>query len=346
MRIIVDIAHPAHVNFFKHALRILRYEGHEIIITGLRRGKLPKILEEELGDFPIYYVGKHRGTTFSILFEANMLKAIRLFWLVLRKRPDFGLSVGSFTLGGVLKLFGKPNVQFDDDPERSANVWLEKLTSTRLFFPPLVTPHKNVATMQALKEWAYLSPRYFEPDASVLSDYGLAPHQYFFVREVSTGSLNYQDQSANTIASFAHQLPAEYPVLLSLEDKENRGLYPKHWTLLREPVAAIHSLLYYSRLVISSGDSMAREGAMLGVPSLYVGVRDMKANVYIREEKVLFQCPATEAPALVRRIIDETIPLPSQDDFRTYLSNKWDDITQLIVEQTLRYDSELAINTR
>ena len=333
MKVVVDMAHPAHVNFFKHALRALADQGHQVVITGLRRGKLPRILESELPEFPVHYVGKHRGTKFSIIVEANLLKVIRLFFFVLRERPDFGLSVGSFTLGGVLKLFGKPNVQFDDDPERPVNVFLEKLTSTRLFFPPIVAPQKNVATMRALKEWAYLSPRYFRADDSVLSPYGVEPKQYFFVREVSTGSLNYADQAANTIASFADQLPTQYPVLLSLEDKRAAGFYPTHWTLLQEPVPDIHSLLYYSCLVISSGDSMAREGALLGVPSLYVGVRHMKANAMMKERKMLFQAAAAAAPALVDRIVSGQTEVPSQEEFRKQLLDDWEDITWLITSQ-------------
>ena len=333
MKIVVDIAHPAHVNFFKNALRTLARAGHQVMITGLRRGKLPSILENELSEFPIHYVGKHRGTKFSIIVEANLLKFIRLFFLVRKERPDFGLSVGSFTLGGVLKLFGKPNVQFDDDPERPVNVFLEKLTSTRLFFPPIVAPQKNVGTMGALKEWAYLSPRYFTASTDGLSAYNLVPKQYIFVREISTGSLNYADQEANTVASFAEQLPTRYPVLLSLEDKRMLGAYPPHWTILQEPVADIHSLIYYSCLVISSGDSMAREGALLGVPSLYVGSREMKANAMMEERKMLFQCAASEAPGLVDGITNKTLTVPAQDEFRAQLLAEWDDITQLIVSQ-------------
>ena len=338
MKIIVDIAHPAHINFFRNALEKLAQEGHEVIITGLRRGKLPKILENELGNFPIYYVGKHRGTRFSIIFEANVMKAVRLFWLVLKQRPDFGLSVGSFTLGAVLKLFGKPNVQFDDDPERTMNVFLEKLTSTRLFFPPIVTPDKNVAAMQALKEWAYLSPQYFRASSDELAAYGLKPKQYLFVREVSTGSLNYLDQAANTVASFAARLPKNYSVLLSLEDKRAANLYPKHWRMLQEPVADIHSLLYHSRLVISSGDSMAREGALLGVPSVYVGVRDMKANTLLKDRGMLFQCDAADAPEVVEHLLRGKTSVPSSDEFREDLQKEWDDITELIIGQANAYD--------
>jgi predicted glycosyltransferase len=346
MKIIVDIAHPAHVNFFKHALRALARDGHQVVIAGLRRGELPKILENELAEFPVHYVGNHRGTKFSIIVEANLLKFFRLFFLVLSERPDFGLSVGSFTLGAVLKLFGKPNVQFDDDPERPVNVFLEKLTSTRLFFPPIVAPQPNVGTMNALKEWAYLSPRYFTANADGLSFYNLVPKHYIFVREVSTGSLNYADQEANTIASFAAQLPEQYPVLLSLEDKQTMGAYPAHWTVLQEPVPDIHSLLYYSCLVISSGDSMAREGAMLGVPSVYVGSRDMKANAMMQEKKMLFQCSVSQAPDLVDRILEKELTVPTQDEFRAQLRAEWDDITQLIVSQIDQDNDQIAISFR
>ena len=332
MIIIVDIAHPAHVNFFKGALKRLKQEGHEVIITALRRGKLPRIVENELSEYPIHYVGRHRGSTFSIIVEANLLKFFRLFWLVIRKKADFGLSVGSFNLGAALTLMGKPNLQFDDDPERKMNVMLEKLTSTRLYFPPIVEPHDNVENMRALKEWAYLSPTYFQPQSEVLNGYGVLPRKYIFVREVSSGSLNYQSQDAHTVASFAEQFPTGYPVILSLEDKEHRHLYPQDWLLLQEPVADIHSVLYYSSLVVSSGDSMAREGALLGVPSIYVGVREMKANLLMIERKMLFKLSAKETASRIPHLIGNGQQQKKQAIFRENLRREWDDITDFVMQ--------------
>lgn len=337
MKIIVDIAHPAHVNFFKHALRTLAQEGHEILITGLRRGKLPKILENELREYPVHYVGRHRGTRFSIIFEANLRKAFNLFFLVWRQRADIGVSVGSFNLGAVLRLFGKPNLQFDDDPERPLNVWLEKLTSTRLYFPPIIEPSGNIEHMRALKEWAYLTPRYFRASTQELQRYGLMPKQYIFVREVSTGSLNYAGQAAGTVGAFAHRFPADCPVLLSLEDKQTARAYPSHWKLLEEPVQDIHSLMYHSCMVVSSGDSMAREGAMLGVPSLYVGIRTMQANRLMMDKKMLFQMLPEEAPALMQRLVTGAVQVPAQEAFRQQLMAEWDDITAFVVDKIKRY---------
>ncbi len=342
MKIIVDIAHPAHVNFFKKALRILSDEGHEILITGLRRGKLPRILENELGEYPIHYVGKHTGSKFSIIYEANIKKFFNLFFFALKHKPDFGLSVGSFNLGAVMKLFGKPNLQFDDDPERPINVLLEKLTSTRLFFPPITAEEGNVETMKALKEWAYLTPKYFRESTDELSRYSLEPGNYIFVREVSCGSLNYQDQDANIVASFSDKFPKDMPVLLSLEDKETIGQYPKDWILLEEPVEDIHSLIYHSRLLVSSGDSMAREASMLGVPSLYCGIREMKANKLMMDRNMLFKAMPNEAPAIMESIINGDVQVQEQAAFRQQLLKEWDDITEFIISQIYKYRKPAA----
>ena len=47
----------------------------------------------------------------------------------------------------------------------------------------------------------------------------------------------------------------------------------------QEPIEDIHSLIYYAAGLVSSGDSMAREAALLGVPSYYLGIRySMPAN--------------------------------------------------------------------
>lgn len=337
MKIVVDIAHPAHVNFFKKALRILSDQGHEILVTGLRRGKLPKILENELSEYPIHYVGKHTGSKFSIIYEANIKKFFNLFMFVMKHRPDFGLSVGSFNLGAVMKIFGQPNLQFDDDPERPVNVMLEKLTSTRLYFPPITEPGGNVETMQALKEWAYLTPKYFRDSTDEISRYSLEPKNYIFVREVSSGSLNYKDQQSNIVASFADKFPKDVPVLLSLEDKHTIDQYPKDWILLEEPVQDIHSLIYHSSMLVSSGDSMAREASMLGVPSIYCGIREMKANRLMMDRNMLFMATPEKAPALMEMLKSGKIAVKEQQAFRQQLFKEWDDITEFIISQIYKY---------
>ena len=49
---------------------------------------------------------------------------------------------------------------------------------------------------------------------------------------------------------------------------------------MQEPIEDIHSLIYYAAGLVSSGDSMAREAALLGIPAYYLGTRhSMPANL-------------------------------------------------------------------
>lgn len=336
MNIVFDIGHPAHINFFKNAIFKLHKEGHRIEIFGLKRGKIPDILYREFPHFNIKIVGRHRNNIFSIIFEANIFKFIFLFANLICKDVDVGVSVGSFTLGACLKILNKKNIQFDDDPESSQNLFFEKLTADEIHIPPIMDKVGKFVIFNGLKEWAYLSPKYFEPNISILSSYNIEPHNYLFLREVSSGSLNYLDQGSFTIAFFANKLNSNFKVIFSLEDKSKRSFYPQNWILLEEPVPDIHSLMYYSRVVISSGDSMAREGAMLGRPSIYCGKRIMKANNIMKKRGVLFQIEPKEVPEFLNEIIFGKINIPLQEKLRENLLNEWDDVTEHIINSIAR----------
>ena len=139
-----------------------------------------------------------------------------------------------------------------------------------------VTAQVNI---ESLKEWAYLNPRTFVPKVEVLEKYGVKPKEYMFLREVSVGTINYAGQASGAILGIKDMIPTDMRVLFSLEEKKRRGEYPADWILLQEPIEDIHSLIYYAAGLVSSGDSMAREAALLGVPSYYLGIRySMPAN--------------------------------------------------------------------
>ena len=327
MNILFDIKHIAHVNFFKIVIEKLKRDNHNVLISYIERGRLPKIIAKEFPGIPSYSIGRHKGSTLSILFEANVFKFFKAFSLLKKHNIDVMLGVDAFTTGFACKLYGIPNVQFYDDPERKVNLFLEKVTSDLLYYPEITDfPGSKVQTYKALKEWAYLSPNYFRPDVSCLKELNLEPNKYLFVREVDTGSLNYKSQESSLLAS-AEDFTGGKKVVLSLEKKENRKLYPEHWIVLEEPVKDIHSIIYYSSAVISSGDSMAREGAMLGVPSFYVGTRDMAANRYISNEGMFFKVAQEDLGTKIARF---AALKNDQEKFRTTLSQKWIDVSTLI----------------
>jgi predicted glycosyltransferase len=337
MNIYIDLLHPAHINLFKRLISQNAHK-HNFIVTCINRGKVPKIAQEEIKAVPVYIIGKHKGTKSSILFQANFLRFFQLLWFLRNKPIDIGISFGSFLAGAILRLKNKPNIHLSDDPERKINAILENYTCSARYLPPIIKEGKKVKTFKALKEWAYLSPLYFKPSDEVLEFYKLKQKDYVFIREVSTGSLNYSGQEKNIIASIADQLPENIQVVLSLEDKKTIEDYPDHWKILQEPVKDIHSIIYYSKLVISSGDSMAREGAMLGVPSIYCGLREMKANQLLIDKQMMFHVFPHKLGNYIQSVLNGTIYCPSQNEFRSSLLNQWTDVNEFLLKTLEKYD--------
>lgn len=288
MNIWIDLAHIPQYNFYKWLILKCAEEGQTVYVTVLKRGKMPNIVRKELGgtaNVRISFIGKHRSRKWSAILEANIIRNFQLIVWATGKHIDMGFSNGyQLALIGWLK--GFPTYSFDDDPQTvdyRPKLWFNKETCYCLYkYSDALSPKAHV--LPVLKEWSYLAPEYFHPDISALDEYGVQPKEYLFLREVSVGTVNYAGQEYGAVLAIEDLVPKEFKVILSLEDKSRRTLYPDNWIVLKEPVRDIHSLIYFSSGLISSGDSMAREAALLGVPSYYLGIRyDMPANAAATE---------------------------------------------------------------
>ena len=285
MNVWIDIYHMPQLNYYIHFIDMLNQRGYTIYVTVLDRGRLVKIAHDELDKYEhvkLYAIGKHRMKRWSVILEANLFRVITLFFWALFKHIDISFSNG-FQHGFIAIFKRFPAYSFHDDPQAGDHHLMDIFCTQdhALLFqlPQGYKLHSKDKLMPVMKEWAMLSPKYFKPNPEALSPYGVQPKQYIFLREVSVGTFNYSEQKSGAILGVKDLIPAGMKVLFSLEEKHRRNEYPKDWILLQEPIEDIHSLIYYSAGLVSSGDSMAREAALLGVPSYYLGIRySMPAN--------------------------------------------------------------------
>ena len=331
-KVLIDIYHLPQFNFFKNA--ILTFDPEEIDVYCVNRGKLLNVIQHELPGYNITCIGdyKHNKGMSSMIFKIIIPRILRLFKEITSSKYKFILTA-NYQANFIGKLKGIPNVAFNDDPRKFVFPFL-KFSADEVYLPPFGSHYTGVKFFNALKEWSYLSPKYFTPDVSALKVYNLEPKKYIFIREVSTKTSNYLDQDKDIVLSIADKFPPDWKVVLSLENKENTDQYPKDWIILKEPVTNIHSLMYYSTVVVSSGDSMAREGAMLGVPAIYAGIRDMPANEILIKKEMLLKLDPEEIIPLISKVIEGETDFKDQDKFREMLFNEWDDITKLILNKS------------
>lgn len=332
-RILIDIKHPAQLNLFKGLSKDLVANGWDVTISYLGRGKLPKIIDKEYGEFNRIQIGQSRGSKWSIFWEGNVMRTVNFFKLIFRHKYNICISASSIPLAYAGYFTATPVIQFYDDPERKGVNRINAFFSNKLFFPPIVEPSKKVGIFNCLKEWSYLSPDRFTPSTKILEQYGLKEHEYIFVREVSNKSFNYMNQQDAIVCSFAGRIKPGIKVVLSLEDKSIADKYPADWIILQEPVGDIHSLIYYSKLVISSGDSMAREGAMLGVHSIYCGIREMKANQLLINEGILRHHPIDAGLDTINELAAQPFDAAGQQAIRQRLKAKWVDMIDFMNTQ-------------
>lgn len=337
MKILIDIKHPAQLNLFKDLSRELLEDQWDITICYLNRGKLPYIIAKEYKGFRTIPVGSSWGTKWSIIWNGNIKRVLTFVKLIKEGKYNICVAASSVPLALACRISGIPIIQFYDDPERKEVTHLNAVFSNQLFYPPIVSKTNKISVFNCLKEWSYLSPRRFRPKLNVLNKYDLAPHEYVFVREVSNRSFNYYEQGGAIICSFSKEINSGTRVLLSLEDKTIADKFPGHWTLLEEPVEDIHSLMYYAKLVVASGDSMAREGAMLGVPSIYCGMRIMKANEMLMKRGILHHLKGKEAVPLINEIMTNSFNESKQLSIRNDLLENWDDMVDFMKKQIDHY---------
>lgn len=336
-RILIDITHIAQLNFYLNVIRKLS-ENYFLTITVLNRGKLPEIAVKEtegIKNVQVKILGKKGFSLFSAIFETNILRIIKL--LIFSAGKNFRISfANSYHPSVVGRILGFRSITFDDDPQvYDYKIKLNLATKNYycLYSKRFAKLHSKVRILRCIKEWAYLNKNTFSPNAESLCFYGLEPKKYIFIREVSTSTFNYSKQEYGKVLDIINDLPKEYKVLFSLEDKSKRHLYPAEWIILEEPVNDIHSLIYYSKLLISSGDSMAREGSALGIPGIYIGVRKMYANAVLMQLADFYCFDGDNFKTFISDIIQNT-SFERQEHIRNILDSEFIDINIFIEKIT------------
>ncbi|NTV23616.1 MAG: hypothetical protein HGA85_04540 [Nanoarchaeota archaeon] len=274
-RILVDMVHPADVNFYKNALSRLR-EGNEILITVLERGDLLSFARAEYPGFNIVPLGKHRRGKLGKLFGL-ILRELGFVSLFIKQKFDIVTSFG-FYPAIAAKLFFTRSVLFYDDYEHKSNFALCRMFADKLVIPASV-PYRSrkTVTYNGYKELAYLKG---------FKD-GSRKGKHVFVRDVAPISLNYKDLKRTDFTSAFRELKKRGYKIYYYPEEGYSGEYGGMVELVKPPFPGFYETIAGARAVITSGDTIAREAALLGVPAIYTGGRVMSVNSSLEKEGLI-----------------------------------------------------------
>ena len=269
MNILVDIGHPAHVHLFYPLSKELSERGHRLFYS-VRDIPVAIRLMEHYGMVPYLNLGRKHdnliGKAQSVLHQD-----IQLLKFVRKHHVDIGISSG-IVLGHVSRFSRMKAFMFDDDDD-AAEPQIVKyghpLTDV-VFTPDCIHRMTKQAVYYAgTHELAYLHPKRFTPDPSVLQRAGIQKGERFFImRFVALKGHHDVGQQGLTMD--------QKKALVALLKTHGRVIITSERTIEPEfeqyrlpvPPEEIHSLMAYSAMFLGDSQTMTSEAAVLGVPAL------------------------------------------------------------------------------
>lgn len=331
MNILFDINHPVDVNFFKNAMLMLKGKGHNIHIIFRERGKLEKILRYELNQFPITMIGSHKSG-FTKKISSQLHRDYKIISFIKKNKIDLIACFGS-TAAISSWYCSKPYLAFDDDFEYKIPFYHANWFATRHIYPDFIEfSNSRTYKYHGFKELAYLHPNYLKTSEKALKKYSILPNEYVFVREIANISLNYKENTS-ILKELINKIKKKgLSIILSLEDKGLKDNYIDDCIILEEPVSDIYSLLYYALFAVSSGDTVARETALLGVPTIYTGGRAMVVNKVLVEAGLMFESTNVKDINELINTLTKGKKKETRKKSMNLIENTWEDTTFVILK--------------
>jgi predicted glycosyltransferase len=269
MRLLIDMGHPAHVHFFRNMIRNLEGRGHEIMITARNKEVTLQLLD--------YYKLKYKkiGENHNSFFKKawHMLTVdYKLLRIAKEFKPEIFIGVSSPYAAQVSRLDRAKSIIFTDtEYVKTTNTLSYPFADTictPTCFREILDPKKHVR-YNGYKEIAYLHPRYFKPDPSVLESLNLSKNDKFIILRFIAWKANHDIglKGIKDEKEFIKELENYGHVFITSERKINEKLERDACCI---PLEKLHSLLSFAQLYIGEGGTTAAESAILGTPAIHV----------------------------------------------------------------------------
>ncbi|MFY9311361.1 MAG: DUF354 domain-containing protein [Bacteroidia bacterium] len=285
MNFLFYFGHPAHYHMFKHSIRALQSEGHQINILIKSKDILEELLKNEGIPYTNILPEGRKDSKFYILL--GLLKRIwRISKFVFNHKTN--LLIGSEpSLVYVGKLFNIPSLIFVED-DAHVIPYFAKLTfplATQIVSPITCSLGKWNAKKvgyHGFQKLPYLHPNQFIPNRDKVRHLFKDKERYFIIRtsklnahhDFGIGGLNVE-----LVLNIIKILSNYGSIYISAEGNLDEKLLPYE---LKINLSDIHHILFYADMLISDSQSMSVEAALLGTPSIRFS--DFAGEIGVLEE--------------------------------------------------------------
>jgi predicted glycosyltransferase len=285
LNILIDLTHPAHIHFFRNVINILQKEGHCVKLTGRNKDILVDLAEDYGIQMEVF--GTARKGAISLGTEM-LYRWYRILGIIRQFKPSAMMAIAGTYISLPGKLMGVPTHVFTDTEHAVISNLISFPFATCVYVPRCYNKRIrwNHSLYKGYHELAYLHPKYFKPDHGVLDEVGVKPGEIFsIIRFVGWGAahdIGRAGFTANNKILAVKELAKAGKVFISSESNLPQELEPHRLNL---DVSRIHDLMAYASLIFGESATMVSEGAVLGVPGVFV---DPVGRGYTDEQELAY----------------------------------------------------------
>ena len=276
MKVWVDFTASAHPLVFRPLVELLEAQGHEVEITARDYAQTLQLIESH--GMTATVIGHHGGRSAFGKAEQMRTRLGALRRWAWGRGFDLALAHGSHELTMTARRLGIPSATTFDYEWAWLQHQLGCRAATRVVVPASIPPERlktygavppKLQQYPGLKEEYYLSD--FEPDESVLGDWSIDPAKVLVVlRPPPDVSLYHRHSNPLFPMTLEHLGRLDNVHAFVIPRTEEQRDYVKSLELpaviVPEQSVDAQSLIAYADLVVSSGGTMNREAAALGIP--------------------------------------------------------------------------------
>lgn len=285
MKYLFHINHPAQYHLFKHTLKDIEKNGHELLIIAKNKDVLTQLLDND----GVNYINTHskgkEGNLFALFINfINQYKTIKKHCQEFRPDVLVGTSFILPRISRKLKI-DYINVVEDDASVIPLYAKLSFPNSTHILAPHICKigkwENKKIG-YNSYHEFAFLHPDHFLADENIAKNYLDLSQKNFIIRFTAFNAHHDYGKhgiDTKTTDELIKELLPHGNVFISSEKEIPRSL--EQYRLVINP-NDIHHVIAHSSMVIGDSQSMAMEAASLGIPSLRLN--DYAGRISVLEE--------------------------------------------------------------
>jgi len=268
MNIVFTIQHPAHVHFFKHAIKELK-KNHDIRTFVRDKEIIRELLETYEIDYTV--LSTLENSSFGT-FYIQLKYEYKLWKNTKESPPNLFCAIGGTAASHISKFFDSKSIIFTDTEHATLQNNITFPFADRICTPDCYK--EDIGPKQVrypgYHELAYLHPNRFTPDLSVLDYIDADVDDKIVIIRLSAWDAAHDlgQKGFGDIVDAVYKLESKgAQVIITSEDDYPEEI--KH-CISSVPVYKMHDLMYYASLYIGEGGTMASESAVLGTPAIFI----------------------------------------------------------------------------